>query len=206
MKYLIFDFNGTIVDDVELSVEAINYCLKKYLNKNPITIDEYRHVFTFPVKKYYENVGFDFNVLDWETIGSDWMNYYVANKDTCKLYDGVKDILINNRNKGNKNILLSASKKEMLVEYLNDLGIKELFDEILGIDNIYATGKTDIALNFIKDKNPLDCLMIGDSLHDLEVAKEMHVKCALIAKGHQSKEILLKECDNVYDDIRELNL
>ena len=83
---------------------------------------------------------------------------------------------------------------------------KEYFDELLGIDNIYAGSKVDIALNWIKDKDPAKCIMIGDTLHDLDVAKAMGVDCVLVAKGHQAKEILTENWDKVVDDIREVKL
>ena len=89
---------------------------------------------------------------------------------------------------------------------LKELDIIQYFDEVLGIDNIYAGSKHEIALEWMKDKNPDDCLMLGDTLHDLEVAKMMGIRCILIANGHQAKDILVKHCDEVYDDIKEVKL
>ena len=105
-----------------------------------------------------------------------------------------------------RNILLSASSKEALEKQLEELGIAEYFDEVLGIDNIYAESKTQIALDWIRDKDPKECLVIGDTLHDLDTAREMGVRCILVANGHQAKEVLLKETEDVVDDIREIAL
>ena len=102
--------------------------------------------------------------------------------------------------------MLSASSLEPLKQQLKELEIEEYFDEVLGIDNIYAGSKVDIGLKWIKDKDPNECLMIGDSLHDKEVADAMNVRCVLVAKGHQAKDILIQECANVVDDIREIKL
>lgn len=204
MKYVIFDFNGTVVDDVDVSLECLNKCIDKYLNKPHIDLEEYLQIFTFPVKEYYEKAGFDFDVLSWEEVGQYWMNNYIANRQRCKVHDGVKEFLIENKKRGNKNILLSASKLDNLKKQIAELEIDEYFDEVLGIDNIYASSKIPLALNFIKDKNKDDCLMIGDTIHDLEVANIMGVRCALVAKGHQSKDILKKRHKEVYDNIKEV--
>ena len=206
IKYLIFDFNGTIIDDVDLSVECINKCIEKYLNRNIITKEEYQNLFTFPVKKYYEDVGFDFNKLNWEEVGSFWMNYYMNNYQKCKVYDGIIDLLKSNKEKGIKNIIISASRKDYLLRQLKDLKVLEYFDEILGIDNIYAESKVKIALNFIKDKNKDECLMLGDTIHDKEVADAMGIECFLLASGHQNKNKLLEVSDKVYDNIKEVKL
>lgn len=206
MQYVIFDFNGTILNDVEVSVACLNKTIEKYLLRDFISIDEYKRIFTFPVKKYYEAVGFDFEQLDWYEVGQYWMDLYLNNYYKCGLNDGVVDLLIANKEKGIKNVVLSASRVDILKRQLNELGILAYFDEVLGIDNIYATSKLPIGLNFIADKDRNECIMIGDTLHDLEVARSMGIRCLLVSCGHQDKDILLNEHDKVYDDIRSINI
>ena len=206
MKYVIYDFNGTILDDVEVCVKAENLTISHFgLNRKPLTMEEYLHIFTFPVKDYYENVGFDWNVFSYEEVGRYWFDWYCRLKEEYKIYDGVIDVLDRSHELGNRNILLSASSLEELKKQLDELNIASYFDEVLGIDNIYAGSKIDIALEWIRDKNPEDCLMIGDTLHDLQTAKAMGVECVLVAKGHQAKDVLEKEYDRIIDDIREVN-
>ena len=207
MKYVIYDFNGTILDDVAVCLKAENLTIEKYIpERGPLTLDEYLHIFTFPVQKYYEDVGFDWSKNSYEEVGRYWFDWYRALRDEYRVFDGVREILVRNHEKGNLNILLSASSLVELRIQLEELGIAEYFDEVLGIDNIYAGSKVDIALNWIRDKDPKDCMMIGDSLHDLETAQAMGVDCVLVAKGHQAKDVLLKSYDKVVDDIREVEL
>ena len=54
MKYLIFDFNGTILNDTGLGLECINRCIDDFLDRDHLSLEEYRNIFTFPVKHYYE--------------------------------------------------------------------------------------------------------------------------------------------------------
>jgi len=44
-------------------------------------------------------------------------------------------------------------------------------------------------------------LLIGDTLHDYEVAQALKVDCLLIAKGHQSEAILRTSAVPVLEDI-----
>lgn len=206
MQYVIFDFNGTVLNDVDVSVDCLNKTIEKYLLRDFITVEDYKKIFTFPVKKYYEAVGFDFDHLDWYEVGQFWMDEYLANYHKCKLNDGVVDLLMDNKAKGIKNVVLSASRADILTKQLADLGIIDYFDEVLGIDNIYATSKLPIGLNFIEDKDKNQCVMIGDTLHDLEVAKSMGIRCILVSCGHQDKDILLENHDEVYDDIRSVRI
>ncbi len=207
MKYVIFDFNGTVLDDTMVCLEAENETIRHFgLDREPLTLEEYKRIFTFPVKNYYEAVGFDWSKNSYEEVGAFWFSFYRRFRNDYTVHEGVIDILKENHRKGYKNILLSASSKVELLKQLDELGIRDYFDEVLGIDNIYAESKTNVALNWIRDKDPEECLMIGDTLHDLDTAREMKVRCILVANGHQAKEILLQETDDVVDDIREIAL
>lgn len=46
----------------------------------------------------------------------------------------------------------------------------------------------------MKEKNIKgeEVLFVGDTLHDLEVAKAMHASCMLVSCGHQSVQVLKK--------------
>lgn len=207
MKYIIFDFNGTILDDTAVCLKAENECIKKYLDRGPLTLDEYLHIFTFPVRKYYEKVGFDFSKVSYEEVGAYWFSLYRKYANEYKVFDGVIKALEKSHSKGYQNILLSASSLKELNIQLDELKIKEYFDCVLGIDNIYAESKINIALDWIRDKDPNECMYIGDTLHDLETAKAMGIdNCVLVAKGHQAKDVLLKEYDRVVDDISEVKI
>ena len=205
MKYIIFDFNGTVLDDIDVCIEAENKTIEHFkLNRKPLTKEEYLDIFTFPVKDYYEKVGFDWNVYSYEEVGKYWFSWYNSLKHKYKIHDGVIELLKKNHELGNKNVILSASSLIELKKQLDELDIAKYFDDVLGIDNIYAGSKLNIALKWIEDKDPKDCLMLGDTLHDLEVARSMNVDCILIANGHQPKEKLIKEYDKVLDNIKEV--
>ena len=206
MKYVIFDFNGTVIDDVDVGVECINELCREYLDRGPVFKEEYLHVFTFPVKDYYEKIGFDFDVQDWSEVAHRWVELYREKKEKINVYPGVKEILMKNRLSGNKNILLSASRQDILETQLEELGIRSLFDEVWGISDIYASSKIPLFRKFIEDKDPEDCLFIGDTLHDLDVAKSAGVRCVLVANGHQAKDVLEVYCEDVVDDIREVKI
>ena len=56
-KHIIWDWNGTPLDDRWLCIEAIINTLTKR-NMNTITDNEYVELFCFPVKDYYKKLGF----------------------------------------------------------------------------------------------------------------------------------------------------
>ena len=91
-KHIIWDWNGTIINDVDLCVELINWLLKEK-NLKTITKEEYKNIFTIPVKNYYAALGFDFDKEPFEVIGRRWMDEYEHRKFECMIYDGVVDVM-----------------------------------------------------------------------------------------------------------------
>ena len=54
---IIWDWNGTLLDDVDLCVEAINMLLARESLPLLTGKEEYQRVFQFPIRAYYEAVG-----------------------------------------------------------------------------------------------------------------------------------------------------
>ena len=57
---IIWDWNGTIVDDAQVFVDIMNVFLNEKKLKN-ISIKDYNNNFVFPVENYYTSLGFDFS-------------------------------------------------------------------------------------------------------------------------------------------------
>ena len=80
----------------------------------------------------------------------------------------------------------------MLEKQLKELGIAELFSEIIGADNVEGRGKADLA-KLWRERNPKAVpLMVGDTDHDAETARAMGADIILLTCGHQSREKLEK--------------
>ena len=94
MKYknVVWDWNGTLLDDVKVSVDTINVMLeRKHLGR--LTVEEYRSVFGFPVKPYYESIGFDFSRDDWDAVSRDFVNIYNDLAKNVELTPGIVPVL-----------------------------------------------------------------------------------------------------------------
>lgn len=197
MKYVIWDWNGTLFNDVNICIKSMNNILEKY--KLPLikSEDDYRSKFSFPVINFYKRVGFDFDKAPFEQVAKEFIADYQKNSLQCKLNEGVENVLLSLKEKGYKQIILSASKKINLEQQVNQFGIRPYFDDVLGLSDIYAESKIDIIKNWIEEKaidtsvdNASDgssdkLMVIGDSYHDLEVAKAIDATCVLYTKGHQ---------------------
>lgn len=204
-KHIIWDWNGTLLNDVDYSKNIINSILSD--NDLPkLSLQKYREIFTFPIEDYYIAAGLDFSKTSFEILGRNFIDEYESKKLTCNLYDNAVNVLSLIHKKGITQSVLSAYLHENLVKILDHYGLTKYFDYVNGLDNIYAGSKVNIGLKLIEKINlPGDeILFIGDTLHDAEVANAMGVDCVLIANGHQVKEKLILKHDKVFEDLNDL--
>lgn len=203
---LIWDWNGTLLNDIGACILCMNEMLRK---RNMIELDSsrYKEIFAFPVIKYYEKLGFDFRLEPFEKLAIEYISLYQEKSMDSALYHDVIEVLDKLKSNKQSQIILSAMEQRALETQVRDNKVCHYFEEIIGLDNIYAKSKIDNAKQFLDRKSisPDLCIVIGDTYHDYEVAKELGSKCILINRGHQNLQKL--EFDNniiVLDDITDL--
>ena len=204
-SHILWDFNGTLLDDVGTGITSVNTLLSARGLKTLDSVEEYHRVFGFPIIEYYRRLGFDFEKEPYEKIAHEWVALYLHHVKSAPLYDGVLEVLSFIRDRGIPQVILSATEKDMLEGQLSSLGIREYFDEVLGLDNIYAHSKVEVGRAWMEKNAPRRALLIGDSEHDFEVAKSIGAECVLIACGHQSRETLEKCGVKVLKNIKEIS-
>jgi len=204
-KHVIWDWNGTIFNDVELGIDIINKLLTKR-NLPVLTTETYKDVFTIPVEDYYAEVGFDFSKEPFKVVGQFWMDEYELRKFECGLYENVVDVMKKNQNLGIGQSILSAYSQHTLDEMIDHYELRKYFTHVVGLDNIYAASKMHLGKDLMKrlGNGKGETLVIGDTLHDYEVAMEIGADCVLISNGHQSKKRLLEATSIVIDSIEQL--
>jgi phosphoglycolate phosphatase len=203
-SHLIWDWNGTLFNDVELCADVFSNLLQKY-NLPAVSVSKYRDIFTFPVKNYYETAGLDFSKFSFEILGKEWMDEYELRKTSCSLFGETINVLEYIASKNIKQSILSAYPQKSLLQIVRLMHIDHFFTYIYGLDHIYATGKKDLGAELVRKINDDGkILFIGDTDHDYEVAVSIGADCILIADGHQSKEKLLKTGAMIINSVADL--
>ncbi|MBO5883248.1 MAG: HAD hydrolase-like protein [Clostridia bacterium] len=204
IKYCIWDFNGTLLDDVEIGIISVNQLLQERDLPTLSCKEDYYKVFGFPIIDYYRRLGFDFEKEPYEKIAPLWVALYLENVKRAGLFSDVEETLKKIKRCGIRQIIISATEQNMLNEQLKSLGIDGFFDDALGLDNIHAGSKLDIAKEWRK-KHCGKAIFIGDTDHDAETAKLLGAECYLVARGHQSREYLEEHTDaKIFDDLVSL--
>jgi len=207
MKYIIWDWNGTLYDDVHICVDSLNSMLKRR-GKKPITIQQYREVFDFPVKQVYPRLGFNMEEEDWHKMAREYHDEYLARIHQCGLRNGMYELLRKLKTLAVPMSLVSACEISILSNLIRKTSVDEFFADVVGLSDLFANSKKGIAsdlISKIKTKVPLSSILfVGDTLHDYEIASESGCQCVLIAGGHQTEKRLRSAKCPVINEIAEL--
>lgn len=186
-QIIIFDWNGTLIDDAPFTMEIENRMLAARGMKT-VTMEEYREMFCFPVIDYYVKLGYDFEKEPFEKLSNEFMDEYVAGFTDCPLTPFAEEVLKKFKADGKTLVIVSATKQDYLQEQVAQFGVDKYFDRLIGTDSIHASGKAGRARQWITEAgiDPKTAVMVGDSAHDGEAAQAMGVDCVLVATGHES--------------------
>jgi phosphoglycolate phosphatase len=201
-KHIVWDWNGTLLDDAWLCVEILNSMLAAR-RMQTTTLEQYQNDFDFPVYNYYVKLGFDFSKEDYDAVAREYIGAYQSQYPKCSLRDGVLDFINRLKKAGLSQSVLSASQQSSLIKAIEHYKLRELFENVCGLDDYYAHGKVDAGKKLLKNLpvHGQEILLIGDTTHDYEVACELGADCLLLPAGHQSKERLIatgaKVCDSL---------
>lgn len=204
-KTIIWDWNGTLLDDLQLSVDSVNILLQER-KLPPLSVDRYKDIFCFPVVDYYKKAGFDFENEPFEIPARQYVKLYYGNVDKTRLSRNAIDTLSFIKENGFRQIILSAMEQNNLKKMTESAGISHYFDGIFGIKDNYAREKVSLGKDVIKELelNPSECLMVGDTLHDAEVAEQCGFDCILYSGGHVSRQRLESKKFRIIDNLIDL--
>jgi len=188
--YLIWDWNGTLLDDVDAAVNALNRMLAA--RSLPLTDRTfYRAHFNFPVRPFYSLLGMDPD-HDWEAICEDFHAFIAA--EPQHLRADTRAALARARAGGLGQSILSALRQDLLLRDTAREGVRAFFEEIYGVDNLDGASKRARGYELLEVLKPRladrPLYFLGDTLHDAEVGTALGATVILVAGGHQSAERL----------------
>ena len=204
-KHIVWDWNGTLIDDVSLCVNVLNELLSDY-ELPEISIEFYRSNFSFPVSEFYKRISLPFSGHEFSRISHSFISKYRQKWTACSLQPNVIKILDVLNKLGLQQSILSAGNQIDVNMFVNHFGLDGYLCQILGTDNIKAEGKIQLGQKFFSTSSleSNEILFVGDTLHDLEVGNHIGCRTLLFSKGHNSKSLISNNNAYVIDDLMEI--
>lgn len=220
IELVAFDWNGTLFADTFVIFQADNQALKA-IGYPSVSFTDFLKHFDVPVKNYYLSLGIPKKVLDDKNrLMSDTFHKYYEQKaikirtraHTRLILEWLKKVKI-------PAVIISNHTKQRIIEQTNRLKITHFFQEIIGNYEIYsamhARNKKERFSDYLKTNkiNPKDVILIGDSLEEIQIAKELGTLSAAITHGNVSTarlkaakpDYLISDLGNLINIIREIN-
>ncbi|MDY5954019.1 MAG: HAD family hydrolase [Kiritimatiellia bacterium] len=191
IRHLVWDWNGTLLDDIEASVYALNrMCRDRSLPPIP-DIETYRSHFGFPVRDYYRSLGFRFDDAQYDRMSEEFHRHFFAS-GLIRLRPQAKEILDTLATRLQSQSILSAAEHTMLHQMTLKAGIHPRLRHIIGAGDLHGTSKLQQARHLARllSAPPEHILLVGDTLHDAEVAQTCGWNCILLTCGHQTAQRL----------------
>lgn len=196
MPHIIWDWNGTLLDDTEAALKTLNIMIAERGGK-PIDMRFYLDNFAFPVRPFYDTIGIIAkDEGEWDYIAHEYHEVYLRQQKG--LNRGAIAALESAKAAGCGQSILSALRQDLLEEQTAEYGIAGYFEGVYGSNNLDGASKLDRARELISSLStqptnpptlnppthqPASFVLIGDALHDKEVADAIGVPCILCAQG-----------------------
>lgn len=181
MPHIIWDWNGTLLDDTEAALKTLNIMIERRGGK-PIGMDFYLDTFAFPVRPFYDMIGIGAkSEEEWNEIAREYHETYLVQPKG--LNAGAVAALEAAKAAGCGQSMLSALRQDYLDVQMKEYGIDKYFDFVYGSNNLHGASKVDRARELIARLAVPHLVMIGDAVHDKEVADALGVPCVLVAQG-----------------------
>ncbi|MEM6811146.1 MAG: HAD hydrolase-like protein [Pseudomonadota bacterium] len=211
-RLAVFDWNGTLFDDIEATHIATNACLD-FFGKPPITREIEQENFTFPLIHFYEKMGVPANeyLEKAEEAGHVFIETYNYNKAECGLAKNTIEILKWLNDQDVTCIILSNLLQPVLNDDVKHFEIGEYFHTVSGNEDpatiVQGLSKQKRLEEFFKRENflPENSFIIGDSHEEAEIAHRLNMMGISISGGLLSASCLEKyKKDYVINCLTEL--
>lgn len=178
-KFILFDFDGVIVDTFNLCLE-----INRKLHDEPLSEEEYR-------------VQFEGNIFDYlKTInkgakkkGVNFFDYYNPELMNLEPVPEMVDVIISLAD-SYRLVVISSTINSPIQAYLKKYNLLQYFDKVFGAD-VHKSKVEKIKMVFNEyNLQPSDCIFITDTLGDMREAAKMNVQSIGVTWGYHRNDRL----------------
>lgn len=190
VRHVVWDWNGTLLEDLPLIVEAVNAALGEH-GREHISVADYTANYTRPVRRFYEVLlGRDVSDGEWQRIDTVFHDTYAAAvAERTDLMDGARDALQTVDASHASQSLLSMYPHHLLLPLVDHFGLDGHFEVVHGLVGQGGGRKLPHLERHLEemvhlhDDDPTRVLVIGDAIDDAVAAQHVGARVVLLASG-----------------------
>lgn len=207
---VVYDWNGTLLDDVGISFDCFLITLEM-LGAKPPTLEEYKNNYDIPIRRLYMASGVP-EQLFLEKINGVFHTFYSHYKqraDKAVLRSGVADTLSSLHGKNVKQIIASNDIGDRIKHQITRLSINDFIHDVVAFSDMESrkVPKGELLKQYMKrEKIPAhNAVMVGDVMEEIQIARELGMASIAITDGYVTESRLrAAKPDHVIHSITEL--
>lgn len=199
IRNVIFDWSGTLVDDLPAVWRASNHVFEK-AGVPPISLEEFRAEFCLPFQKFYDRYTPNVPMAQLE----EWFHgHFRTVQDLVEELPHAREFLHFCRAHRIRTFLLSTVHDQHFAVQAKATGFAPFLDRpYLGVWDKRAKIKEILTEN---ELNPDETVFIGDMQHDIETAKHGGIhSCAVLTGYNRLEQLRASEPDLIVEHLGEL--
>ena len=192
MIHVVWDWNGTLVEDLPVVVESVNAALEA-IGECSITEEDYREHFTRPVERFYEALlERPVTAGEWDTLDRVFHDHYRATLDQVPLSYDALDAIELVADRGWSQSILSMWWEDELLTVVAQHGLLDHMSLVQGNRDDPGGEKARHLLEHLAslDIEPHTVVMVGDSLDDAAASGVVGTACVLYDGGSHHLDVL----------------
>lgn len=203
-KAILFDFDGTLVHSIDFIIELFVECFREQ-NIEPASKDTIRRLIGEPLTQIARKLS---NLIDVEKFSESFRQKETLRHHTIQFIEETLPTLEAIKAQKIKLAIVSTKPHQMIERYLDDKKIKDLFELIIGGDDV-KNPKPDpepifLACEKLGIETP-ETMLVGDSLMDCLAAKNADVIFVGVLTGTASKKDFQENgADYIFQHIGEV--
>jgi phosphoglycolate phosphatase len=210
-KYIAFDWNGTLLDDMDAVVAAVNAFLAA-VKRPAIDLATFHAAYTLPLTQLYRNLGV--SEAELERLHDNYNifhDHYETRAANANLRAGATEILTHARGNGIGTVIFSNHIVDPIRIQLKRLGIDAHFPEVIAFESralqFQGLTKGERLKNYLTERkaDPKNVIIIGDSVEEIEIGRMQGLASVALTGGTVS-EARLKTAkpDHLIHSLHEL--
>lgn len=184
IKNLIFDWSGTLADDLPCVLRTTNAMLEHF-GQQAMTEREFRERFRLPFTEFYDEVlpGVELEQLQ------KFYRHHFPEDGEVPILEHAREMLAYGAATGRRLVLLSSAPLEHFEKQARTLGVRDFFERVA----CGVVDKREALVRLLKemDMRPEETAFIGDMRHDIEAAHAAGVIGIAVATGYESVPVLM---------------
>jgi phosphoglycolate phosphatase-like HAD superfamily hydrolase len=194
-SHLVWDWNGTLLDDLPIVVEAVNRSIAMF-GVAPIDADGYRDHYTRPVRHFYDNL-FGRVVVDeeWLRLNTTFHDIYFDLAADADLAPGAREAIDRLDDAGWGQSLLSMSPQDWLSRIVDRLSLTHRLALVDGMSELTGGLKATHMEKHLRllGMDGESVVVVGDTPDDVAAARHVGARAILFHGGSHHIDVLEAE-------------